>query len=736
MSSSVVGRGRRARYGAAAGRWSIGLVLLGLGLAMSAGAAEFNFQRLVAGIPVTAGALIPEPFTGGINSPKPDLVDLDGDGDLDLTIVQPDGGITEFRNVGTPTSFLFRFLTDDLQGIDAKSWATFADIDGDNDLDLFTDANGTVAFHRNVGSVSNPNWQLVTTTFQNIQNSGFGNTPSFVDVDGDNDLDYLEMEQNFGTARFYRNDGTVQNPNFVFVTNTFGCIDTFVGFAPPPAGAEGSSAAQHGISVISTVDIDGDNDRDILIGDLINPNLWYFKNTPGSCVPSCTPANSCYTKITDSFLPITTLGLNQSRFGDLDHDLDFDLVVGVTNQGASLDNLIYLINSGTRQVPNYVPVDLNLIKAIDVGRSGQPAFANLDGDGDRDLYLGSEDGTITIFRNTGTASAPSLLREGLLEDNADVPIDVGGAAAPVFLDFDGDNDLDLFIGAQSPGRIKHYRNNGTSSAPSFALINSQFANITVDFNAAPAFGDLDQDGDWDLLVGEFGVTGNPRLFYLRNDGTNQSPVWVTVSDNTANTFIYAQRVFTGDLAPELFDLDQDGDLALFLGERDGNVNFYRNTGTPQAFNFVLISENFAGAQVGNESAPEFVDITGDGLVDLFVGEQGGGLNYYRRGTADGIADPEPAPAVQAAEIALRPNPGRAGATIELRLTSGGQARTALYGPDGRLVRQLEERELPVGAHRFTWDGRDGRGQRLTPGIYFLVLETAGKRAVTKVTLLR
>jgi flagellar hook assembly protein FlgD len=92
--------------------------------------------------------------------------------------------------------------------------------------------------------------------------------------------------------------------------------------------------------------------------------------------------------------------------------------------------------------------------------------------------------------------------------------------------------------------------------------------------------------------------------------------------------------------------------------------------------------------------------------------------------------------VQAAEIALRPNPGRAGATIELRLTSGGQARTALYGPDGRLVRQLEERELPVGAHRFTWDGRDGRGQRLTPGIYFLVLETAGKRAVTKVTLLR
>jgi len=730
--SSVVGQGRvRSR--------SAGWILavgVGIGVVIVAGAeaAEFNFQRLVSGIPVTAGALIPEPFTGGLNSPKPDLVDLDGDGDLDLTIVQPDGGITEFRNVGTQSVFNFRFLTDDLGGIDAKSWATFADIDGDQDLDLFTDANGTVAFHRNVGSVTQPNWQLITSTFQNIQNSGFGNTPSFVDVDGDNDLDYLEMEQNFGTARFYRNDGTVQNPNFVFVTNTFGCIDTFVGFAPPKI--EVDSASQHGISVISTVDIDGDNDRDIMIGDLINPNLWYFKNTPGSCNPACTPSSVCYSKITDTFLPINTLGLNQSRFGDLDHDLDFDLVMGVTNQGASIDNLIYLINAGTRQVPNYMAVDLNLIKAIDVGRSGQPAFANLDGDGDRDLYLGSEDGTITFFRNTGTAAAPAFLRVGLLEDSSDVPIDVGGGAAPVFVDFDGDNDLDLFVGAQSPGRIRHYRNNGNASSPSFALLNSQFANLTVDFNATPAFGDLDADGDWDLLVGEFGVTGNPRLFYVRNDGTNQSPVWVTVSDNTANTFIFAQRVFTGDLAPELFDIDQDGDLDLFLGERDGNVNFYRNTGTPQAFTFTLVSENFAGVQVGNESAPEFVDVNGDGLVDLFVGEQGGGLNYYRRGTADAVEDPEPAPPITVAEIALHPNPGRAGATVELRLAAGGETRTALYSPEGRLVRELEERVLPAGAHRFAWDGRDARGARLTPGVYFLVLDTAGRRAVTKVTLLR
>jgi len=704
----------------------------------SATGAPFNFTRQVAGIPVNAGSQIPEPFTGGLNSPKPDLFDLDGDGDLDLTIVQPDGGITHYRNQGTPSSFLFRFATDQLQGIDAKSWATFGDIDADGDLDLFTDANGTVAFHRNVGSATLPNWQLVTTSFQGIQNSGFGNTPSFVDVDADNDLDYLEMEQNFGTARFYRNQGTPQNASFVFVTNTFGCIDTFVGFAPPgggkvpgPDGEGGDPATQHGISVISTVDIDGDNDRDIMIGDLINLNLWYFRNTPGSCNPVCTPSSACYTKITDTFLPINTLGLNQARFGDLDHDLDFDLVMGVTNQGASIDNLVYMINSGNRQVPNLVPVDLNLIKAIDVGRSSHPAFANLDGDGDRDLYLGAEDGTISVFRNVGTAIAPSLLKETPLEDGTDVVIDVGGAAAPIFLDFEGDGDLDLFVGTQSPARVRHYRNNGTPAAPSFGLINSQFGNITGDFNAAPTMADLDDDGDWDLMVGEFGVTGNPRLFYVRNDGTNQAPVWVTVSDNTPNTFVYVERVFTGDLAPKLFDIDGDGDFDLFLGERSGNVNFYRNTGSPQAFNFVLESESFAGAQVGNESAPEFVDITGDGLTDLFVGEQCGGLDYYRRQTADAVGDPPAAPAPAVAAITLHPNPIHSQGVIEVRLAASGRTRTGLYGADGRLVRDLGERWFGAGSQRFAWDGRDASGRPLASGIYYLSLERPGATAKSR-----
>jgi hypothetical protein len=711
----------------------------GMLAALGGPAAAFTFVRQIGGIPVNDGSALIEPFTGGLNSPKPNLADVDADGDLDLLIVQPGGGITHYRNNGTPAQFSYRFVADNLQNIDANTWATLADIDADGDLDLFTDGNGFVVFHRNVGGPTNPVWQFVTSSFEGITNSGFGNTPNFVDIDGDVDLDYLEMEQNFGTGRYYRNDGSAQVPNYNFVTNTFGCIDTF----DPGLRETGAEAAgerdQHGISVISTVNIDADSDLDIFIGDLTNPNLWYFRNDPpGVCGNSCQPTTVCYTRVTQDYLPITTFGINQARFGDLDDDNDFDLVMGVTNQNAVLDNLIHFINIGTPQVADFQPVDLNLIKAIDIGRRAQPAVGDLDGDGDKDLFLGAEDGTIHPYWNTGTPTAPSFVRGDSLIDGLGATIDVGFGSSPALIDHEGDGDLDLFVGRQSPAQVRFYRNEGTAQSMSLRLRNTQFGNVQGDFNSTPALGDLDDDGDLDLLVGEFGSTGNPRLFYVRNDGTTQSPVWVTVCDNTPNTCVFAERVFDGDLAPELYDLDGDDDLDLLLGERLGNVNFYRNIGTKQSFVFELETESFGGVEVGLESATEVVDINGDGRRDLFVGETNGGLNYYRRVQDIGIDEPEPQAPAAGRLIEVRPNPARSGsgAIVDLEVAAAGSARVAFYSADGRLVRTLLEGRLSAGPHRLTWDGRDQGGQPLPAGVYFVKLELGGRTVATKLAVTR
>jgi hypothetical protein len=411
-------------------------------------------------------------------------------------------------------------------------------------------------------------------------------------------------------------------------------------------------------------------------------------------------------------------------------------VVGVTSQQAAIDNLLHLINNGTPQNASFQLVDLNLIKAIDVGRSSRPASGDLDADGDRDLFLGNADGQIIPYTNTGSAIAPSFVRGSALRDASNAIIDVGTGAAPVWIDFESDGDLDLFVGAGSPGRVRYYRNEGTPQARLLVLQSSQFAGVQVDFNATPALGDLDADGDLDLLVGEFGTTGNPRLFYMRNDGSTQNPVWVMVSDNTPNTFVFAQRVWNGDIVPELVNLDGDGDLDLLIGERDGNVNFYRNTGTPQAFTFTLQSQAFAGARVGFESATEALDVNGDGALDLLIGEQNGGLNYYRRVPPVAVGDPGAAPAAAPRLTAVRPNPTAGGAAVTLELGADASVRAGVYAAGGRLVRFLITRRLGAGTHRLVWDGRDAAGLPAPAGTYFLRVEAGATQLAAKLVVVR
>jgi hypothetical protein len=126
----------------------------------------------------------------------------------------------------------------------------------------------------------------------------------------------------------------------------------------------------------------------------------------------------------------------------------------------------------------------------------------------------------------------------------------------------------------------------------------------------PTFADIDNDRDWDLFVGEF--LGN--INFYRNTGTDSNPIFNLDTENFASINV-GRRSF-----PIFADIDNDGDLDLFVGEEDGNINFYRNIGTASNPNFTLETENLASIDVGFDSAPTFADIEGDGDFDLFVGE--------------------------------------------------------------------------------------------------------------------
>uniref|UniRef100_UPI0034DE2AFB FG-GAP-like repeat-containing protein n=1 Tax=Candidatus Thiodubiliella endoseptemdiera TaxID=2738886 RepID=UPI0034DE2AFB len=267
----------------------------------------------------------------------------------------------------------------------------------------------------------------------------------------------------------------------------------------------------------------------------------------------------------------------------------------------------------------------NPFEGIDVGKASAPTLADIDGDGDLDLVVGEFYGTLKYYQNTGTTSNPAYeAKTG--DDNPFNDIDVTGYSTPNLADIDGDGDLDLVVG-ENYGTLKYYQNTGSTSNPAYEAKtggSNPFNGINAGYFPKPTLADIDGDGDLDLVVG-----GNDgTLKYYQNTGTTSNPAYEakTGDDNPFNGINvgYSSK-------PTLADIDGDGDLDLVVGKDYGTLKYYQNTGTTSnpAYEAKTGGSNpFNGIDVGGYSTPILADIDGDGDLDLVVGEENGTLKYY------------------------------------------------------------------------------------------------------------
>ena len=166
--------------------------------------------------------------------------------------------------------------------------------------------------------------------------------------------------------------------------------------------------------------------------------------------------------------------------------------------------------------PNFIAPQTNPFGLTDFGNYAAPTFADIDGDGDFDAFVGNIYGNTRFYRNTGTAAAPTFTPDTSTPFALTEPF-----SAPTLADIDGDGDFDAFVG-NIYGNTLFYRNTGTAAAPTFTLeATNPFGLTDVGYQAAPTFADIDGDGDFDAFVGEsYGNT----LFY-RNTGTAAAPTF-------------------------------------------------------------------------------------------------------------------------------------------------------------------------------------------------------------------
>jgi hypothetical protein len=492
----------------------------------------------------------------------------------------------------------------------ANSTPTFVDIDNDGDLDLFSGTKfGVINYFQNTGSANEPNF---------VRQSDFDSplpkiipyaTPTFGDLDNDGDFDALSGFTD-GEIVYFENIGSPNSPRFArYETNDN---------ANPLKGVDVGD-----YSAPTLVDIDNDGDLDVFIGKE-GGTIKYFNNIGGINGPSFVEQ----TGNDNPFQGTNTGGNSTPVFGDIDNDNDLDAFIG-----EKLGTIQYFENIGNMNAPNFVERtgNDNPFDGEDVGSYSAPTLVDIDLDGDLDAFCGEDSGAISYFNNIGHIDNPIFVKRSVVNPFNEIDVGSYSSSIPAVADIDGDNDLDVFIGKYNG--LQYFENIGTINKPQFEErtntanpLNEIDADATI-HNSAPAIADINNDGDLDALIGNYDGT----IIYFENTGNSNTPNFVEQSGND-NPW---DGIDVGEYStPTLADIDQDGDLDLFIGFGSDNARsfqYFENTGN--RYNPIFAgpgTTDLIGNRGGIErnSVASFLDLDEDGDLDLITGGYYGTLKYF------------------------------------------------------------------------------------------------------------
>jgi hypothetical protein len=244
-----------------------------------------------------------------------------------------------------------------------------------------------------------------------------------------------------------------------------------------------------------------------------------------------------------------------------------------------------------------------------------PEFGDLDADGDSDLIYAV---VLQSYRNVGSTSAPSWQQD----DSLVAGVDYENSMTCCLADLDADGDLDLSVGMLygEAHALKYYENVGTAAAPAWQPFSDMYHDLGPGSETCPELADLDSDGDLDLVLA---VGWGLRAY--RNDGTPQVPSW-----SRDDSLVDVPAPYECQ-DPNLGDLDGDGDLDLVMGGRwyDGPIMCYENIGTAQQPTWLENETMLEGVDRDVEGhGLDLADLDGDGDLDMLSWQIPGEVVVY------------------------------------------------------------------------------------------------------------